>query len=557
MDVALIVAVGLALAFAVTNGLHDASNAIATLVATRAARPRQALALAALFNLLGPLLVGGAVASAIGGIVTIGGSEAVERHRRRPARRRRRGTSSPGAGACRRARGTRSSAGSSAPRSLAGGADAVRWGGLDGIHPVGVFGACIALAVSPPLGALAGLLLVRALRRGARAASRRWRDLAQGGQWVTSATLAFSHGANDAQKSAGVIAARPARRRPHRRAVGAAVGDGRLRRGADARHRGGRLEHRAHGRAGGIYHLHPVDGLCSQGASAAVILGASLVGAPDVDDAGRRLVGRRRRRRPAALAPRTLGGRAPDGNGMAADDARERRDRGARAARRAGAGVSRDHWFLPDMPDVLGLLRAQVALTVRGMDAFAAWAAAGGDPELAATVRAIEHEADAAKGALRDALRDAFVTPLDPEDVFALSRGDRLDPQPRQGRDRRVGGHALPARRGDGDDGRAARAVGAPARRRRRAARRRAAATPATPADAAVKAERHLEKAYRAAMGALAEVDDLRVVMGRQELYRRCSRMGEAVGRRRRAAHLRRAEGELTGRRRGARGRAC
>ena len=30
-------------------------------------------------------------------------------------------------------------------------------------------------------------------------------------------------------------------------------------------------------------------------------------------------------------------------------------------------------------------------------------------------------------------------------------------------------------------------------------------------------------------MGALAEVDDLRVVMGRQELYRRCSRMGEAA----------------------------
>ena len=29
-----------------------------------------------------------------------------------------------------------------------------------------------------------------------------------------------------------------------------------------------------------IYHLHPVDGLSSQGASAAVILGASLVGGP-------------------------------------------------------------------------------------------------------------------------------------------------------------------------------------------------------------------------------------------------------------------------------------
>jgi hypothetical protein len=30
-------------------------------------------------------------------------------------------------------------------------------------------------------------------------------------------------------------------------------------------------------------------------------------------------------------------------------------------------------------------------------------------------------------------------------------------------------------------------------------------------------------------MGALAELDDLRIVIGRQELYRRCSRMGEVV----------------------------
>ena len=85
--------------------------------------------------------------------------------------------------------------------------------------------------------------------------------------------------------------------------------------------------------------------------------------------------------------------------------------------------MSRRPWFLPSVPDVLGLLRAQVALTVRGLDAFAAWAAGGGDAEAAATVRSLEHEADSAKRALRDALHEAFVTPLDPEDLFALSRG--------------------------------------------------------------------------------------------------------------------------------------
>ena len=39
-------AVALAFAFSLTNGFHDASNAIATLVATRAARPLQAVVLA-------------------------------------------------------------------------------------------------------------------------------------------------------------------------------------------------------------------------------------------------------------------------------------------------------------------------------------------------------------------------------------------------------------------------------------------------------------------------------------------------------------------------------
>lgn len=146
------------------------------------------------------------------------------------------------------------------------------------------------------------------------------------------------------------------------------VGYARLRRRDHARHRGRRLA------AGGwtimltvgrrIYHVHPVDGLCSQGASAAVI-----------------------------LAPRALGGRSPDGSRVARDDAGERRDRSDRAARLAVGVMSRRHWFLPNAPDVLGLLRRQVDLTGRGMDAFADWAARGGDTHAAATVRALEHEA--------------------------------------------------------------------------------------------------------------------------------------------------------------------
>ena len=44
-----------------------------------------------------------------------------------------------------------------------------------------------------------------------------------------------------------------------------------------------------------------------------------------------------------------------------------------------------------------------------------------------------------------------------------------------------------------------------------------------------IKRVRRLERVYRAAMGELLRVDDVREVMARRELYRRCSRIGEAV----------------------------
>jgi inorganic phosphate transporter, PiT family len=169
------VAVGLAVLFAFTNGIHDASNAIAALVATRAARPVQAVVLAAIFNVLGPLVVGSAVADTIGGIVTVGGSVGVE---------------VIGAGLLAAvvwnvatwALGLPSSSGHALVGGLvgaalvAGGIDAIQWGGIDHGHPVGVVGTLIALAVAPVLGATAAFAVIRALRRAARRATRRMRS---------------------------------------------------------------------------------------------------------------------------------------------------------------------------------------------------------------------------------------------------------------------------------------------------------------------------------------------------------------------------------------------
>ncbi|TDU88995.1 PiT family inorganic phosphate transporter [Kribbella voronezhensis] len=72
MEFALVVAViVIALAFDYTNGFHDAANAIATSVSTRALTPRVALAMAAVFNFAGAFL-GTEVAETIGkGVITL------------------------------------------------------------------------------------------------------------------------------------------------------------------------------------------------------------------------------------------------------------------------------------------------------------------------------------------------------------------------------------------------------------------------------------------------------------------------------------------------------
>ncbi|HKE78977.1 MAG TPA: inorganic phosphate transporter [Solirubrobacteraceae bacterium] len=271
-------AIALAFAFALTNGFHDASNAIATLVATRAARPLQAVLLAAVFNLLGPLVVGAAVADTIGGIVKLGQQEAIE---------------VIGAGLLAAVTwnvltwwlGLPSSSGHALVGGLVGagvvqgGTDAILWGGLDGIHPVGVFGTLIALALSPVLGLLAALILIRGIRAAGRRATQRWRVPVRAGQWATAAALALSHGANDAQKGAGVVAA-------------LLVADGRISHlvpptwvelGCAAALTvgtafGGWRIVRTVGRR--IYRIRAVDGLAASGAAAGVILGASVVGGP-------------------------------------------------------------------------------------------------------------------------------------------------------------------------------------------------------------------------------------------------------------------------------------
>ena len=184
------------------------------------------------------------------------------------------------------------------------------------------------------------------------------------------------------------------------------------------------------------------------------------------------------------------------------------------------------HWFLPETPDVLGLLRRQIAVTAEAMDAFAAWA--GGDATVALAVHDAAQRGDLARREVFGALRVAFVTPMEPEDVFALSRGvDRIldytegligeseamasPPDARMVDMATLLGEALAhideaIVRLSSDGGDAIEA-----------------------AEAAIRSERRLEQAYYRGMAALLEVEDRTERIARRELYRGCSRIGETV----------------------------
>ena len=70
MDPLVIAGIVLALLFNFVNGMNDATNSIATVVATRVLSPLKAVTMAAFFNMIGPLLLTTAVAKTIGkGIV--------------------------------------------------------------------------------------------------------------------------------------------------------------------------------------------------------------------------------------------------------------------------------------------------------------------------------------------------------------------------------------------------------------------------------------------------------------------------------------------------------
>jgi uncharacterized protein Yka (UPF0111/DUF47 family) len=191
----------------------------------------------------------------------------------------------------------------------------------------------------------------------------------------------------------------------------------------------------------------------------------------------------------------------------------------------------RRSWFLPENPDVLDMLRHQAAITCDGMAALVGWANA--EPDAAQQVRELEHQADLAKRELRLALTNAFITPIDAEDLYVMS--ERLDAALNGAKDtvREAEVMGIPP-----DQAVVAMAtllakgashLAASFERLDQGKRGKAGASATEAADAAVKSQRRLERVYREAASALLAVDDLREVIGRRELYRRLSRVSETL----------------------------
>lgn len=182
-------------------------------------------------------------------------------------------------------------------------------------------------------------------------------------------------------------------------------------------------------------------------------------------------------------------------------------------------------WFLPETPDVLGMLGDQIAITVEGMQALVAWA--DGDVAAVERLRECEHRADDCKRDLRAALTSAFTTPLEPEDLFELSRDlDRVLNNAKNAvreaevmetaPDAAIAEMAAELAEGTRHLADAFTALG------------RNGSTLATEAATReAKSQSRFEHVYRQAMSALIANDDLREVAARRELYRRLARSSD------------------------------
>jgi PiT family inorganic phosphate transporter len=194
----LVAVVAVALFFDLLNGFHDGCNAVSTVIYTGALKPKIAIGLSAIFNFIGPLVMGVAVAKTIGGVIA---SENATAHLVIAAL----------LGACVWEILTwlwalpMSSSHALVGGLLGAGVAALGTGEINWRKVILVFAS---LLISPFLGLIAGYLLMRLSRWFF---SRRKMDMARADRFykrmqiLSSSWVSFSHGSNDATKVMGII----------------------------------------------------------------------------------------------------------------------------------------------------------------------------------------------------------------------------------------------------------------------------------------------------------------------------------------------------------------
>jgi len=187
----------LALVFDFINGFHDTANAIATSVSTRALQPNHAIMMAAVLNFFGAMVSTG-VAKTIGGDIVSAASVVDEKIII---------AALFGAIVWNLLTwyfGIPSSSSHALVGGLIGavlisvGASGLNWGGIGKI--------VVSLIASPVIAIVTGIIIMNILFRlfgnfSPHTVNDRFRKM----QILSAATMAFSHGSNDAQKSMGII----------------------------------------------------------------------------------------------------------------------------------------------------------------------------------------------------------------------------------------------------------------------------------------------------------------------------------------------------------------
>ncbi len=191
-----ILLVGCALVFDFLNGFHDSSNIVATIIASRALSGRVALAMTAVAEFTGPFLFGVAVATTLGNEVLTDSEIRLSVT-----------ISALLAAVIWNLITWWLGIPSSSSHALVGGliGAGIMENGLGVVRLSGLIKVIVALLISPLIGLVVGFIVMKVVLFLARPAAPTINVFFRRSQIVTGLALAFSHGANDAQKTMGVI----------------------------------------------------------------------------------------------------------------------------------------------------------------------------------------------------------------------------------------------------------------------------------------------------------------------------------------------------------------